>query len=115
MRCGGRGLVFLEVVFWTLPVVLKTAFFAYRTRAIISRGLYIFYPISKDHCFVFKEVFSAISVLMDWLYLRAASNQKRLMMARVRYIERNQPFFACFPKAYVSIEKKKTSNILFFS
>ena len=58
MRCGGRGLVFLEVVFWTLPVVLKTAFFA--------------------------------------------------------YIEKNQPFFACFPKAYVSIEKK-TSNILFFS
>ena len=28
MRCGGRGLVFLEVAFWTLPVVLKTAFFA---------------------------------------------------------------------------------------
>ena len=57
MLCGGRGLVFLEVAFWTLPVVLKTAFFA--------------------------------------------------------YIEKNQPFFACFPKAYVSIEKK-TSNILFF-
>jgi hypothetical protein len=29
----------------------------YRTRAIISRGLYIFYPIFKDHFFVFKEVF----------------------------------------------------------
>ena len=29
----------------------------YGTRAIISCGLYIFNPISKDHVFVFKEVF----------------------------------------------------------
>ena len=34
----------------------------YPTRAIISRGLYIFYPISKDHFFVFKEVVSQNSV-----------------------------------------------------
>ena len=58
----------------------------YRTRAIISRGLYIFYPIFKDHFFVFKEVFSENSVLMYGLYSRAASNQERLMMARVRYL-----------------------------
>ena len=63
----------------------------YRTRAIISRGLYIFYPISKDHFFVFKEVFSENSVLMYGLYSRAACNQERLMMARVRYI-----FLRCF-------------------
>ena len=44
-----------------------------RTRAIISRGLYIFYPISKDHFFVFKEVFSENSVPMYGLYSRAAS------------------------------------------
>ena len=56
-----------------------------RTRAIISRGLYIFYPIFKDHFFVFKEVFSENSVLMYGLYSRAACNQERLMMARVRY------------------------------
>ena len=56
-------------------------------RAIISRDLYIFYPISKDHFFVFKEVFSENSVLMYGLYSRAASNQERLMMARVRYID----------------------------
>ena len=55
----------------------------YRTPAIISRS---FYPISKDHFFVFKEVFSKNSVLMYGLYSRAASNQERLMMARVRYI-----------------------------
>ena len=56
----------------------------YRTRAIISRGLYIFYPIFKDHFFVFKEVFSENSVLMYGLYSRAACNQERLMMARIR-------------------------------
>ena len=59
----------------------------YRTRAIISRGLYIFYPIFKDHFFVFKEVFSENFVFMYGLYSRAASNQERLMMARVRYLE----------------------------
>ena len=59
----------------------------YRTRAIISRGLYIFYPIFKDIFFVFKEVFSENSVLMYGLYSRAACNQERLMMARVRYID----------------------------
>ena len=32
----------------------------YRTRAIITRGLYIFYPIFEDHFFVFKEVFQKI-------------------------------------------------------
>ena len=57
---------------------------SYRTRAIISRGLYIFYPISKDHFFVFKEVFSENFVLMYGLYSKAAPNQERLMMARVR-------------------------------
>ena len=59
--------------------------FIYRTRAIISRGLYIFYPISKDHFFDFKEVFSENSVPMYGLYSRADSNQARLMMARARY------------------------------
>ena len=57
----------------------------YRTRAIISRGLYIFYPISKDHFFGFKGFFSDNSFLMYGLYSRAASNQEWLMMARVRY------------------------------
>jgi hypothetical protein len=50
----------------------------YRRRAIISHGLYIFYPIFKDHFFVFKEVFSENSVLMYGLYSRAACNQERL-------------------------------------
>ena len=47
----------------------------YRTRAIISRGLYIFYPVFKDNFFVFKEVFSENSVLIYGLYSRAACNQ----------------------------------------
>ena len=49
----------------------------YRTRAIISRGLYIFYPIFKDHFFVFKKVFSENSVLMYGLYSRAAYDGAR--------------------------------------
>ena len=52
----------------------------YRTRAIISRGLYIFYPISKDNSC------SVTFGLMYGLYSRAASNQERPMMARIRYI-----------------------------
>ena len=44
----------------------------YRTRAIISHVLYIFYPIFQDHFFVFKEVFSENFVLMFGLYSRAA-------------------------------------------
>jgi hypothetical protein len=50
----------------------KSLFFPYyRTRAIISRGLYIFYPNSKDHFFVFKEVFSENSVFIFGLYCLA--------------------------------------------
>ena len=52
----------------------------YRTRAIISRGLYIFYPIFKDHFFVFKEVFSENSVLMYGLYSRAAFDGARTVL-----------------------------------
>ena len=61
----------------------------YRTRAIISRGLYIFYPIFKDHFFVLKEVFSENSALMYGLYSRASSNQERLIVVRVWYMSFN--------------------------
>ena len=56
----------------------------YRTRAIISRGLYIFYPISKDHFFVFKEFFLENSVFMYDQYPRAVCNQDQVMMAHIR-------------------------------
>ena len=49
--------------------------------------LVYFYPIFKDHFFVFKEVFSENSVLMYGLYSRGACNQERLIMERVRYIK----------------------------
>ena len=51
--------------------------FGYRMRANISRGFYIFYPIFKDHFFVFKEVFSETSVPMYGLYSRAAYDGAR--------------------------------------
>ena len=37
--------------------------FSYRMRAIITRGLYIFYPIFEVYFFVLKEVFWENSVL----------------------------------------------------
>jgi hypothetical protein len=52
----------------------------HHTRAIISRGLYTFYPISKDH------LCTVNFGLMYGLYSRVASNQERPMMGRVQYI-----------------------------
>ena len=49
----------------------------YRMRAIISRDLYIFYPISKDQCFVFKEVF-----FQKILSLCLACIQEQLLIKR---------------------------------
>ena len=49
-------------LFSLISEVIKLLY--YPTRAIISRGLYIFNPISRDHFFVFKEVFSENSVLI---------------------------------------------------
>ena len=38
--------------------------FIYCMRAIITRGMYIFYSLFEDYFFVFKEFFSENSVLM---------------------------------------------------
>ena len=46
-------------------------FFSYRTRAIISRGLYIFYPIFKDQFFVFKEFFFRKFCPYVWLVFQS--------------------------------------------
>ena len=87
----------------------------YRTRAIISRCLYIFYPIFKDHFFVFKEVFSENSVLMYGLYSRAACNQERLMMARVRYLLNFvSPQWKLYNPNYHNHDDAKRSVILVF-
>ena len=45
-------------------------------RAIVSRGLYIFYPIFEDHFFV----------LMYGYYSRVVCNQERVIMARGEYL-----------------------------
>ena len=60
--------------------------YIYRTRAIITRGLYTFYPLFEDQKRFFKEVFWENSVLMYGKYSRVVSNQERVIMARVRYI-----------------------------
>ena len=51
-------------------------FFSYRTRAIISRGLYIFYPIFKDHFFVLRRFFQKIlslcmACIQEWLVIKS--------------------------------------------
>ena len=61
--------------------------FIYRTRAIITRGLYTFYPLFKAQKRFFKGLFFLNSGLMYGKYLRAVSNQERVTMARVRYIK----------------------------
>ena len=58
----------------------------YRTHAIISRGLHIFYPISKDHFFVFKVVFSENYVFMYGLYSRAAYDGARTVCKHLMII-----------------------------
>ena len=41
--------------------------------------MYIFYPISKDHFFVFKEVFAENSVLMYGLYPNHVSESSKVL------------------------------------
>ena len=43
----------------------------YSLRAIITHGLYIFYPIFEDNFFVSKEIFSENSVINYGYYSRA--------------------------------------------
>ena len=44
----------------------------YCTRAIITRGLYIFYSIFEDHCF-FKEVFLSLCMvsIQEWFLIKS--------------------------------------------
>ena len=72
--------------------------FKYHMRAIISRGLYIFYPISKDHFFVVKEVFSENSVLMNGLYSRAAYDGARTVSKSIFPIYVN--LFTCLQSIF---------------
>ena len=68
-------------------------------RAIITRGLYTFYPIFTVVYVVERLVLQTVYVLkrgnssilrskIRGLYLRAVSNQERVIMARVRYTKR---------------------------
>ena len=65
---------------------MKLFFFKYRTRAIITRGLYINYLLFGSQKRFFKEVFSENYVLMYGLYSRAVSNQELDRMVRQRQL-----------------------------
>ena len=64
-------------------VVQKYKVSMYRTRAIITRGLYIFYPLFEAH------LCTVTFGLMYGQYSRAGSNQERVIMARLRYVGEN--------------------------
>ena len=61
----------------------------YRKRTIVSRGLYIFYPISKDYFFIFKEVFSENFVLFYGSYSREAYDGARTVVNDKRFVSAN--------------------------
>ena len=52
----------------------------YRTHAIITRGLYTFYPLFEVH------LCTVTFGLMFGYYSRAVSNQERVIVARVQYM-----------------------------
>ena len=57
----------------------------YRTRAIITQGLYISNPLFEGQKRLFKGLFLRILVLhMVSMYSRAVSNQEQVMMERVQ-------------------------------
>ena len=62
------------------PLIVRIIILIYRTRAIITRGLYTFYPLFEVQKRFFKGFFLKI------LALCMVSIQERVMMARVRYI-----------------------------
>ena len=67
----------------------------YRTRAIITRCLYNFYPLFE----VQKRFFQGAFFLKFWPYVwysRAVSNQQRVIVARIRYMLGLVYFGHCF-------------------
>ena len=86
-------LAFLIFITITLQMPLKFLRYeyfkyVYRTRAIISRGLYIFFPVFKDHFFVFKEVISENYVFMYGFYSRAAYDGARTVSIYNLYLSK---------------------------
>ena len=67
-------------------IKLVTQLINYRNHLPYARHyklrLVYFFPVSKDHFFVFKEVFSEYSVLMYGLYSRAAYDGVRTVNKR---------------------------------
>ena len=66
----------------------------YRTRAIISFGLYFFYPIFTlavayiaDNLFTKNGNTSFFKPKIRGFYSRAVTDQERVIMARVRYLK----------------------------
>ena len=64
--------LFLSLEFEKLPSEL-----GYRTRAIITRGLYLFYPIF--HCGLYlREVYIAERLVITWFFFHLKSPEKKI-------------------------------------
>ena len=60
--------------------------FIYRTRRIITHGLYNSNPLFVGKNVSFKEFFSENSAFLYDYYQKGFSNQERILMARVRLV-----------------------------
>ena len=67
-------------------IAIRTPTSAYRTHAIVTRGLYIHFPIFKVHFFVLRRFFSENYVVIYGQYSTAVCNQERVKKARIRYL-----------------------------
>ena len=103
----------------TVNVSLPKRPINYHKRAIITSALHMFYPIFEVHFFVFKEVFSENSVLMNGQCSRVVCNHERVMMERVQQFKldqqnRQQALRAYCPNIYIlcfSLNNCKSSMI----
>ena len=80
----------------------------YRTRVIITRGLYLFYPIF--HCGLYlRAVFTAERLVFTWffIYLRSPQKIEYLSIQSFTYYLKSMPIFfqVTFNKFNVSMER----------
>ena len=71
----------VQYTYYHLKIAGNSPKSTYRTHAIITRGLYTFYPLFEVH------LCTVTFCLMYGYYSRAVSNQEQLIVARVRYTQ----------------------------
>ena len=77
----------LRILLWSIirKIGGPTQYQIYRTHAIISRDLYIFYSILKSISLLLRTFFRKFCTYVYGQYSRAVCNQEQVIMAHVRY------------------------------